>query len=103
MMDEKIYKVAIFVILGMELILSIPLVIDSMMGRQGFEIVIILGILHIIMYGYGELFRVRNFHKKAHVLGIVAFMTSFLPFVGFVLHIVVSYIIIKGFNRSKKI
>lgn len=102
MIDEKIYNIAVYILLMFELILSIPLIIDSMVGRTGFEIVIILGMGHIAMFLYGELFKVRNFHKVAHGTGIIAFVVSFVPLIGFIMHIVVSYLIIRGIMKKNK-
>lgn len=88
-MDEKVYQLGIYVLILFEGILSIPLVIDSMMGSKGQNLIVVALILHMVLWTYGEIWRIYRLNKRVHVMGIVAFVISFVPLVGFLMHFIV--------------
>lgn len=106
MNDEKIYMYLIYILLFFEVVMSIPLLIDSMIDKTGFEMVYAIGIMHVAMYMFGEVFRLRNHNKSTHIAGGIAFLGSFIPILAFIFHIVVVSLIFKdirsGFLRNKK-
>lgn len=103
MWDERVYTIIIYFLFVMETILAIPLVIDSMIGKTGQEIIYVTLCIHIFLLFFGEVFRIRRMDKEVHVVGIVAFLGSFIPIVAFLLHALVIYFIVRGIMRRRKV
>lgn len=102
MMDEKIYQFGLYVLLFFEGILAIPLAIDSMMGSDGQNIIIFVLVVHLVMWTYGEVGRLHRLNKTIHIIGLVAFIISFVPLVGFILHFIVIYLILRDIIRRSR-
>ena len=99
-MDEKIYKLGLIVLLLGELFFSVPLMIDTMIGYEDISFILVLVTGHGGMYLYGKAARLNSFAERVHLFGAIAFAGSFIPFLGFILHAVTSFIIIKELRKQ---
>lgn len=95
MRDEQVYTVGLVVILLAEMLFTVPLLIDSMIGSNESSVIFILLIAHLVWMIYGKSWRLDRYSGIIHIMGIIAFFASFVPVIGFVFHGVVSYLIIK--------
>ncbi|WP_176543181.1 hypothetical protein [Bacillus thuringiensis] len=85
--------------LCMEVFFSLPLLIDSLINAQAVWVVMVIGALHVFLYMYAKSGVVTKGDPAVHVLGILAMVTSFIPVVGFVLHVPVA---VKGIKHIIK-
>lgn len=99
-MDEHVYKIGLVLILLGELIFTTPLLIDAMVGKEDITILLILVLMHGGLYLWGALLRLNNFNSKLHWFGGAAYMGSFIPLVGFILHGVTAYKIYKHLRQT---
>lgn len=94
-MKERVYVVGLCFILLVELTFSIPFMIDSLMleGQVTYLYVLVIG--HAIWLIFGNLYYLDSRRPIIHYIGLLAFLGSFVPFLGFLLHAIVSFMIIK--------
>jgi len=100
--DEKIYGYVLYVLLVFEGLLSIPLLIDSFVGTEGQNIIIAVAGIHAITWFLAEVWRTERLNKTIHMTGLIASLGSLMPFVGFVLHVVVVYLIFRDILQESR-
>lgn len=98
-MDERIYQIGLVILLIGELVFSVPTMIDSIVGTEDMTLVMVLLMGHVIVYMYGNMYRLHSFRGYVHFIGGGAFLGSFIPMFGFILHFIVVIVI---FNELRK-
>lgn len=101
-LDNQCYLIGFAIMVCMEVFLSIPLLIDSLINAQAVWVVMVIGALHVFLYMYAKSGVVTKGDPAVHVLGILAMATSFIPAIGFVLHIPVAFKGIKHIIKQYK-
>lgn len=97
--DNQCYLIGFAVMVCMEVFFSIPLLIDSLINARAVWVVMVIGALHVFLYMYAKSGVVTKGDPAVHILGILAMVTSFIPAIGFVLHVPVAF---KGVNHIIK-
>lgn len=92
--ENKVYTGGFILILIMELFLSVPLVTDSVI-KDGSMIVVYVAVAHMFWYFFSKSGMVDDSLPIAHVFGMIGFIVSIFPVVGFIWHVLVSYIMVK--------
>jgi len=100
--DEKIYGYVLYILLVIEGMLAIPLVIDSFIGTGGTEIILAVAGIHVVTWFLAEVWRTERLNRTIHVTGLFASLGSLVPFVSFVLHVLVAYLIFRDIVKSNK-
>lgn len=98
-MDERLYQIGLVILFLGELVFSVPTMIDSIVGTEDMTLLMVLVMGHAVLYVYGSSLRLHSFRGYVHFVGGGAFLTSFIPMFGFLLHFVVVVVI---FNELRK-
>jgi len=96
---EQIYTIGLGILLLTELIFSVPLMIDSLIDNQVTYLIFIAAVGHLVWLVYGNIWTLKRRKPYIHWMGMVAFIGSFIPIFGFILHVVVSVMIIKVIKK----
>lgn len=99
--EEKMYIVGTFLMLVLELFMSVPLATDALLGGD-VTIIVIAGIGHVAMWGFGSSGFVRGSENLPHILGVVGVFFTVVPFINFLWHMVVTYFLFKNVIRMVK-
>jgi len=99
---ERAYTVGMVVLLVFETMLSIPLMIDSLLGDSAIQMVFIVAVCHILMWMFGTGYHLNHHNSKVHLIGMLAFIGSFVPIAGFVFHLLVVWVLLKYFVSLKR-
>lgn len=94
--DNNCYLVLLLGVLCMEIFFSIPLLLDSLINANAVWVVMVVGASHVFLYMYAKSGVVTKGNPAIHAFGVLAMATSFIPAIGFVLHIPVA---VKGWKH----
>lgn len=90
--EERAYILFLFILLMCEVIMSIPLVTDSLL-MQGSSIVMLTAIGHFFCYLYGRSGFVRGAVGTANIMGAMGLFITVIPVISFIWHGVVAYML----------
>lgn len=101
--ETKLYLILLAIIGFMEVVLAIPLVIDSFIHHSyGSSVLLVLLGLHLFSYMLVNTGLVEYYSKLTHIFGIVGFLISYLPFIGFLPHLILAVKIFYDFKDTNK-
>lgn len=99
--EDKVYIAGVLVLMGVELMMAIPLVTDSMV-KDGSTFLALASIGHLFWWIFGKTGMVEKPLGIPHVLGMMGVFISMLPVVGFIWHGVVAVTLLKYVMRLNK-
>ncbi|WP_460271156.1 hypothetical protein [Bacillus sp. NEAU-Y102] len=101
-LDDTCYLVGLGILACFEFFFAIPLMLDSLINAQATWAVMAVGVAHVFMLMYAKSGVVEVEKGSIHVLGIAAAAMSFIPVLGFILHVPVTYQSIKHILKVMK-
>lgn len=100
--DDAYYLIGLGILACFEFFFSIPLMLDSLINANVTWAAMAVGAGHVFMLMYEKTGVVEVGDSTIHVLGILAAVVSFIPVVGFILHVPVTYKSIKHIVKAMK-